>query len=334
MKLHNTRLFVIFGLLALTIIIVFPTIDAQTATNSMINKSAALLEAGNTEEAIPILEKILENDPENLTVLKNLSVAYYRMNMCTEAIELYDKILVLKPNYPEILYGKAICFNDLGQPENALLVLDKIDKQHSNDNSILITKANANVLLREFEVAKKYYQQVLDKHPQHNVAIINMSMIAHHLNDHALAEKYLTKILGNEPKRTSSCGSTGCMGNIPFLFPVKNSQNYEITVQIQVRNASNELIAIIESNTINYTPHPILEQILANYDVVDTIQNESGTFEITKIVQKSKPTINSYFMDRVEFFHNDYTVLFGYNLAIPLESGDYIITEWLIKKKI
>jgi len=44
--------------------------------------------------------------------------------------------------------------------------------------------------------------------------------------------------------------------------------------------------------------------------------------------------INSYFMDRVEFFYNDYTILFGSNLAVPLETGDYIITDWIIKKKI
>ena len=57
-------------------------------------------------------------------------------------------------------------------------------------------------------------------------------------------------------------------------------------------------------------------------------------YEVKRIIEKTEPRINSYFMDRVEFFYDDYTVLFGYNLAIPLESGDYIITEWMIQKKI
>ena len=157
--------------------------------------------------------------------------------------------------------------------------------------------------------------------------------LSHHLKDHDLAKQYLVKLLGDNPKRIgSSCSADGCMDRIQFLFPMKDSENFEITAQIQVRNDSNALIAIIDSKTINYTPHPIFEKILSNYDT-EFIQNEFGTFEVTKIIQKSKPMINSYFMDRTELFHKDYSILFAYNLAIPLESGDYIITEWLIKKK-
>ena len=124
------------------------------------------------------------------------------------------------------------------------------------------------------------------------------------------------------------------MGNIPFLFPAKDSQNIEITAQIQVRNESNDLIAIIETDKINYTPHQILNQILADYGIVNIIQNDIGTFEVTDIIQRTEPMINSYFMDRTEFFYDDYTVLFGYNLAITLEPGDYIITEWTIKNRL
>ena len=161
-----------------------------------------------------------------------------------------------------------------------------------------------------------------------------MLLLSFYMKDHVLAEKYLVKIFGNEPKKIgSSCSTIGCMGATPFLFPMKHSENFEITAQIQVRNESNALIAIIDSKTINYTPHPIFEKILSNYDT-EFIQNEFGTFEVTKIIQKSKPMINSYFMDRTQFFYNDYSILFAYNLAIPLEPGDYIITEWIIQKKI
>jgi len=228
-----------------------------------------------------------------------------------------------------------VCFNDLGLPEKTLLTLDQIDKKYSNENSILITKANANVLLREFYEAEKYYKIVLEKDPNSKSANLNMLLLSHHLKDQKMAEKYLVKILGDEPKRTSSaCAASGCMGIIPFLFPVKDSENFQITAQIQIRDESNMLIAIIETDKINYTPHPIMNKILANYDVIETIQNDLGVFEVRKIVEKTEPRINSYFMDRVEFFYNDYSVLFGYNLAIPLKSGDYITTEWIIQKKI
>ena len=177
-------------------------------------------------------------------------------------------------------------------------------------------------------------EDILKNDPNNESANLNMLLLSYHMKDHTLAEKYLVKVLGDDPKRTSSCNANGCMGNIPFLFPAKDSQNIEITAQIQVRNESNDLIAIIETDKINYTPHQILNQILADYGIVNIIQNDAGIFEVTNIIQKTEPIINSYFMDRTEFFYDDYTVLFGYNLAITLEPGDYIITEWTIKNRL
>ena len=314
---------------------VFGTVNAVDENNTELIESAMnFLKMDKIDKAIPLLEHVLEKDPNNFNILKNLAVAYADSKMCDKSIKLYDKLLDLKPNSAEILYGKAVCFNELGQPENALLNLDKMGKKYSNDNSVLITIANANVLLGDFENAQKNYQKVLDKNPNNKSANLNMLLLAGHINDHKLAEEFLIKLFGENPKRSSSCGANGCMGKAPFLFPVKETQDYQITVQIQVRDQSNELIAIIESDKINYTPHPIMNKILSNYDLVNTFETPYGIFEEKRIIQKTEPKINSYFMDRVEFFYNDYSILFAYNLAIPLEPGDYITTEWIIQKKI
>ena len=333
-KHHNLLIILLSFSTTILVFGAFSPVDAQTDITDMINASASLLEQGNTKEAIPILEKVLENDPENLTALRNLSVAYYRTNMCSEAIELYDKILVLKPNYPEILYGKAVCLNNLGLPESSLVTLEQIDEKFSNENAVLLTKASSYVLLREFNNAEEYYLKILEKKPDHKSATAGMLNLSYHLKEHEKAEKYLVKILGDEPKRTDICGASGCMGNTPFLFPVIDSDKFEINAQVQIRNESDQLIAIIETEKITYTPHPIFDKILSHYDVLEVIQNDNTNYEVRKITQKNIPIINDYFMDRIEFWYNDYTVLFGYNLAIPLENGDYIVTEWTIKKKI
>jgi len=337
MRIINKNQFILFsGIFGFFLAsIVFGTVNAVDENNAELIESAMnFLKMNEIDKAIPLLEDVIEKDPNNFNVLKNLAIAYADSEMCDKSIKLYDKLLELKPNSPEILYGKAVCFNEIGQPENALFNLDKMDKKYSNDNSILITIANANVLLGEFENAQKNYQKVLDKDPNSKSANLNMLLLSSHINDHKLAEEILVKLLGENPERLSStCGSTGCMGKIPFLFPVKETQDYQITVQIQVRDKSNELIAIIESDQINYTPHPIMNKVLSDYDVVNTFETEYGIFEEKHIVQKIEPKINSYFMDRVEFYHNDYSILFAYNLAIPLEPGDYIITEWIIQKK-
>ena len=325
-----------FGIFSFGIIfLVSETANAIDENNDELIESAMnFIKIDRIDKAIPILEEVLEKDPNNLNALKNLAIAYTDSKMCNESIKLYDKILEIKSNSPEIFYGKAVCFNDIGEPEKALLTLKQLDEKFDSDNNILSTKIAAHILLHEFEIAKKYTEKILENKPDSKSANYYMLLLSFYMKDHVLAEKYLVKIFGNEPKKIgSSCSTIGCMGATPFLFPMKHSENFEITAQIQVRNESNALIAIIDSKTINYTPHPIFEKILSNYDT-EFIQNEFGTFEVTKIIQKSKPMINSYFMDRTQFFYNDYSILFAYNLAIPLEPGDYIITEWIIQKKI
>ena len=66
----------------------------------------------------------------------------------------------------------------------------------------------------------------------------------------------------------------------------------------------------------------------------ETIQDDSGTFEIRKIIVRNEPTITPYFLDRATLSKDGYLVFFAYNMAIPIEEGDYTITEWTIKKKI
>ena len=163
MKVINKNQYILFsGIFSFFIVsFIFGTVNAVDENNAeMIESAMNFLKMDKIDKAIPLLEDVLEKDPNNFNVLKNLAIAYSDSGMCDKSIKLYDKILELKENSSEILYGKAVCFNELGQPENALSNLDKIDKKYSNDDTILITTANANVLLGEFKNAQKNYQKV------------------------------------------------------------------------------------------------------------------------------------------------------------------------------
>ena len=125
----QTPTFLILGFSVIIFSLIFGSVHAADETNEKLIESAfSLLKEEKFEQAIPILEKILKSDPNNLLILKNLAVAYTDSEMYDKAIIQFDKILELKPNSPEILYGKAVSFNSLGQPEKALLTLDKFDK--------------------------------------------------------------------------------------------------------------------------------------------------------------------------------------------------------------
>lgn len=326
-----------FVFIAISVILIFGTMNSVSGdkeNEKPIDVAINLLKMEKIDDAIPIFEDVLKDDPENLDALKNLSVAYYRSNMCQDALQMYDRILKISSDSSEIHYGKAVCYNQLGLPEKSLSSLENINEKYMNDNSVLLTKGNSYFLLKEFEKSAEIYEMVLEKNPEHKTANMNLLLLSTKLKDHELTKELLVKFLGDEPKRTSGCGASGCMGKIPFLVPIKDSELYSGTVQIQVRNSSDKLVAVVESDTITYTPHPIIEKVLSEKGTTSVLEKEGERVVVIKLEEKTEAVINDYFMDRVEFFYNDYSVFFAYNLAVPVESGDYIITEWIIEKPI
>ena len=251
--------------------------------------------------------------------------------MCHKAIDLYDRILELEPDSSEILYGKAICLNSIGQPEQALFTLDKIDKKYSEDNFVLAERSSSYLILQDHGKVEEYLKKVLDKDPRNEHALINMIGLGIQLKDHNIAEKHLVKLVGNNPTPEELEPDFGTM---PFAMQINDSKIYSVTVQMQVRNSSEDLVAIIESEKILHIPHPLIYEIIDKPKPVEILENDSGTFEIRKIVVRNDVPKTSYFLDRTTLAHEGYFVFFAYNMAIPIEDGDYTITEWSIKKKI
>ncbi len=311
---HNSLLTIVFGLFSIIFLISsFPNVTGQS---------------GNISE----LESLLENNPKNLDILLELGVAYYHSGMCEKALPIYDEILKFKPNYPEVLFGKATCFVELGMPEESISILNNIDSKFANDNSILIAKGNSYLLLRDFNKAEEYYLKVLENNPNSNSAFANLVLLAKQTDNHVMAEKYIVNLLGNNPTPSEFDPE---LGNMPYTLQINTSERYTASVQVQIRNSSDELIAVVESEKILYIPHPFMYQIIDNPSYfTKTVKNEYGTFQESKIVVKTNPPISPYFLDRVMLSYEGYLVFFAYNMSIPIEEGDYVITEWNIKKKI
>jgi len=279
------------------------------------------------------LEYMLERNPNDINIKTELAVKYYHSDQCNKALILIDQILKIESNSVEMKFAKATCLNNLGLPEESLSVLGTINNKFVNDNSILLAKGNAHLLLREFEKAGQYYEKILANNPNSESAIHNLVLLSQHQNDHEMSGFYQQKLFGENPTPRQLDPQNG---NMPYTLLINDSENYSATVQVQIRNSSNQLIAVVESEKIRYIPHPFMFKI---YDhptlLIETIENKSGTFEIRKIVQEIEPVINSYFMDRTTLYNNDgYMIFFAYNMAIPIEEGDRAIIEWIVTKKI
>ena len=71
--------------------------NAQNDNSVLLDKAASLIELGDPKSAIPLLKEVLEGDPDNIKALKNLSLAYFKLNMHAESGQKYT---VRNPNKP------------------------------------------------------------------------------------------------------------------------------------------------------------------------------------------------------------------------------------------
>lgn len=83
------------------------------------NLARAYIEQGRPRDAIPLLENLLVEDPQNRTVLETLGFAAYLTGDAERAAEIYDRLVLLSVLDSRILYNAATIHARLGNSERA-----------------------------------------------------------------------------------------------------------------------------------------------------------------------------------------------------------------------
>lgn len=85
--------------------------------------AAALRWSGRTEEALPLLDKLLQESPDNADALWHRAYAHSALGQFPQAQQDFEHLLALRPDDPEALIGKATAIANQGNLEAALDVL-------------------------------------------------------------------------------------------------------------------------------------------------------------------------------------------------------------------
>jgi len=88
--------------------------------------SAALVAEKRFTEAIIYLDKILEQDPDNLKALTNKAGLLAQLGNFSKSLSLTNKVLEIDPNRISALTNKAIALKMLGEYEKSFKVFTKI----------------------------------------------------------------------------------------------------------------------------------------------------------------------------------------------------------------
>jgi tetratricopeptide (TPR) repeat protein len=96
--------------------------------DSLVNRANQDIQQGNLEGALPIVEKIVQKQPNNLNWQLNLAKIYELKQNPTQAEVVYDRILQQESNNLSALIGKAILRQQQGDGNSAKNLLQQAEQ--------------------------------------------------------------------------------------------------------------------------------------------------------------------------------------------------------------
>ena len=109
------------------------SLDEEKDMNEMVSTSVLLLKENRFEEALPYLNKLLEFEPNNVSLLLNKGSVLIALDRSGESITYFDRVLKIEPNNMNGLASKAAALSNLGETQNALDLYDRILSMEKND---------------------------------------------------------------------------------------------------------------------------------------------------------------------------------------------------------
>ena len=151
---------------------------ASDAKNHMArnNLAAVLLEAGQLEDAVTHLRKVVQASPRDVSALNNLGLALTRLKRLDEAVAALDRAIAANPNVAEAINNRGNALRMMGRAEQAMIDFDRAialkgDYAHAHAN-----RAACLDDLARYDEALTSYRAALALNPDHGDAHWNLAI--------------------------------------------------------------------------------------------------------------------------------------------------------------
>ena len=241
-----------------------------------------------------------------------------------------------------IIQGASLI--DRGMPNEAILMFDEILSEDPKHVTALIGKGMALKHLQKFEEARNFLDAALKLEPDNVKAKIERLDILKHLKDHDEIRKSLVEILGPNLTKVSYFDNVNCLlcwGNVPFLYPMRDTDNYIGSVHFEMRDSNDNLVGVVESDLIWYPAHPVFDNSLSPHPVSRMLEKDGNIYEMREFNSKYSIGMEEeqpFFLNMLKQYGDiggvKITFLVATNMGIAIAEGDHYIAEFEIGKKI
>ena len=140
--------------------------DSQEKTEQNLKlKSNALVLLKNFDEAIDVLEEILEKTPNDIDSLMNMAICYDHHFNNKKTLEYLDRILKIDPSDLHALLMKSEVLMHMNKLDESKEYMDMAFEINPSDAHVWYLKGQYESKLSNYESALKYYEKALDIEP-------------------------------------------------------------------------------------------------------------------------------------------------------------------------
>ena len=252
---------------------------------------------------------LIVSEPENMNELFSLLVSLLQEERFEESLPYLDKILEINPNHTSALLNKGSALISLDRSNESIAYFDRLLAIEPNNIKALTSKAAALSNLGEYAKALELYNKALSI-------------------DKDNAE------IGNE--------IVNLLGKIPII-PVSGSYDkdnnesiIDVQIRVTVRNASGELVAVIEDSHGRYMPTSFTDYVFDQLFEKEIVEINNQKLEIgkkTEVYQSDNDYIGNFWYE-AEMSGYNISVFEVYPPHVGVEPGDQLHVEWTISKKL
>ncbi len=168
-----------------------------------LSKAREMGMSGEADKAIPMIERIIRQDPDVIDAYFSLGNIYFRERKFKEAIDQFRIALALKPDDSFTVINIANSYVGLRQPDQAEKFVLEFLKKGLKDSQLYFLLGNINYRQKKYDAAIPYFRQCLSLNSESASADNALAAIYYLKDDLDQAESFSREALRLSPKLSS-----------------------------------------------------------------------------------------------------------------------------------
>ncbi len=144
--------------------------------NSKKQKAFKLLNQGRVQEAIPILEQLVNKYPKDIEALATLGSIYGQAGQLEPAVHYLERVIEINPNDLDTLNNLGVANMMLGNTDKARDCIERSLRLNPNDAGLHFNLATILQEQSEFKTAIEHFRQALQLEPSSVDVMVNLGV--------------------------------------------------------------------------------------------------------------------------------------------------------------